>query len=473
MSKIPFRKLPSVDRLKKTEAAHKLTVSYDEDNVVDAIRKVVQDIREEIAMEKSTVVEKDINPDAIMTRVKEDLEETFALSLRNAINATGVILHTGLGRSVLPDSAQKSITEVMAGYSTLATEIETGKRSHRDIHLNDLLCALTGAEAATVVNNNAAATMLILNSLAKGREVIVSRGQLVEIGGSFRMPDVMLTSGAVLKEVGTTNKTHLRDYEAAIGEDTGAIMRVHHSNYRIVGFAAEPSIEEMADVAHKHKLYIIDDLGSGALIDLKAFGIEHEPLVQDSIKAGVDVACFSSDKLIGGPQAGIIVGKASIIEKIRKNPLTRAFRIGKLTIAGIQATLQLFLKPDKLKSEHPVYRMFDLSVEQIRNRAQRIAKRLKASLAGEADISLIDGGSQVGSGAVPVETIPTKLLKFIPKNMDVETLAKYLRFNEPPIFTRVQKGAVLFDFRTVQKGEDRLIIDALSRIFKQGASGHV
>ena len=473
MSKIPFRKLPSVDRLKKTEAALKLTVSYDEDNVVDAIRKVVQDIREEIAMEKSTVVEKDIDPDAIMTRVKEDLEEKFALSLRSAINATGVILHTGLGRSVLPDSAQKSITEVMAGYSTLATEIETGKRSHRDVHLNDLLCALTGAEAATVVNNNAAATMLILNTLAKGREVIVSRGQLVEIGGSFRMPDVMLTSGAVLKEVGTTNKTHLRDYEAAVGEDTAAIMRVHHSNYRIVGFSAEPSIEEMVVVAHKHKLHIIDDLGSGALIDLKEFVIEHEPLVQDSIKAGVDVACFSGDKLIGGPQAGIIVGKASIIEEIRKNPLARAFRIGKLTIAGLQATLQLFLKPDKLKLEHPVYRMFGLSVEQVRNRAQRIAKRLKVSLVGEVDISLIDGGSQVGSGAVPVETIPTKLLKLIPKNMDVETLAKYLRSNEPPVFTRVQKGAVLFDLRTVQKGEDRLIINALSSILKQKESDHV
>jgi L-seryl-tRNA(Ser) seleniumtransferase len=392
-----------------------------------------------------------------LRKIKECIKEKMSPSLTKAINATGVILHTGLGRAVLPKEAQSYIKDVIEGYCTLATDIETGQRGHRDIHLNDLLCELTGAEAANVVNNNAAATMLILNTLAKGREVIVSRGQLVEIGGSFRMPEVMEASGAVLREVGTTNKTHLRDYSAAISEETGAMMRVHHSNYRIMGFAEEP----------KHKIPLIDDLGSGALVDLKEFGIESEPLVQRSIRAGVDVACFSGDKLIGGPQAGIIVGKASIIQRIRKNPLSRALRVGKLTIAGMEVTLRLFLSRDKLPDSHPVYRMFSLSPKEVEKRAQKVVKELRAQIADKTEISIIDGGSQVGSGSVPVETIPTKLLRIKPASGSPENLAGKLRHYKPPIFTRIQKDAVLFDFRTIQEDEDTVVLEALLELMKK------
>jgi L-seryl-tRNA(Ser) seleniumtransferase len=457
-----LRKLPSVDKLKNTGGAKVLLEKYGEDLFVSMAREVLESVREEIRAGHISGKD-DLTMDRILSRVEQSLGEKSAPSLKKAVNATGVVLHTGLGRAVLPLSAQRSIADVAEGYSTLATDVETGKRSHRDVHLGGLLKELTGAEDATVVNNNAAATMLVLNTLAVGKEVIVSRGQLVEIGGSFRMPDVMAASGAILREVGTTNKTHLRDYLSAVGEDTGGIMRVHHSNYRIVGFTSEPSIEELVGLAKKLDLFVFDDLGSGALVDLKAYGIEHEPLVQDSVKAGADVACFSGDKLIGGPQAGVIVGKASIIEKIRKNPLTRAFRVGKLTIAAMEATLRLFLRPETLTEEHPIYRMLAMETEVIEKRAKAMIKKLGADILERGDISVIDGGSQVGSGAVPVEIIPTKLIQIIPKKISAEALGLGLRHNAPPIFTRVQKGAVCLDLRTVSEAEESIVRDALVR----------
>ena len=458
-----LRKLPSVDKLKHTGGAKGFLEKYGEDLFTAAARRILDEVREKIRS-GDVSDENDFSMDLIIDRVEHYLSEKFTPSLKKAVNATGVILHTGLGRAVLPPDAQKAVAAVAEGYSTLATDVETGKRSHRDVHLEGLLKEITGAEDATVVNNNAAATMLVLNTLADGKEVIVSRGQLVEIGGSFRMPDVMAASGAILKEVGTTNKTHLKDYLAAVGENSAAIMRVHHSNYRIVGFASEPSIEELVGLAKKLDLYVFDDLGSGALVDLKAYGIEHEPLVQDSIKAGVDVACFSGDKLIGGPQAGIIVGKAAIIAKIRKNPLTRAFRVGKLTIAGMEATLRLFLRPEKLAKKHPIYRMLAMEMKEIERRAKAMVKAVRPVIDERAGISVIEGGSQVGSGAVPVETIPTRLIQIVPRNITAETLGQELRRNIPPIFTRVQKGAVWMDLRTVAKNEEKIIRDALLRV---------
>ncbi len=462
-----LRKLPSVDKLKQSEVGQALVRNFGEDLVTVTIRNVLDSLRENLMREDAGVSFGDIDPETIIKEVEGILQQKFAPSLKSAVNATGVILHTGLGRAALPEAAQASLATVVEGYSTLATDIETGRRQHRDVHLNALLCELTGAEAATVVNNNAAATMLILNTLAQDKEVIVSRGQLVEIGGAFRMPDVMSASGAILHEVGTTNKTHLKDYSAAVGWNTAAIMRVHHSNYRIVGFASEPEIDELTELAHKHELAIIDDLGSGALVDLKKFGIEHEPLVQDSIKAGVDVACFSGDKLIGGPQAGIIVGKKDLIEKIRKNPLARAFRIGKLTITTMEATLKLFLQPEKLTASHPAYRMFSLSKDNIEKRAKRVKKKISDHAPGMVDMFLIEGGSQVGSGAVPVETIPTVLLRIVPVHQSVEELAKQLRKNEPPVFARLQKDALLLDFRTASDKQDGIIAEALIRILTE------
>ncbi len=464
MSKNMLRKLPSVDALLKTDEARSLIETYSREAVVGAARSVLQELRSKISAEKAKAdAEETISPEYITQKIENRLGNKFSPSLRPAVNATGVILHTGLGRALLSAEARKAIQEAIQGYCTLATDIETGRRGNRDAHIEGLLCELTGAEAATIVNNNAAATVLILNTLARGKEVIVSRGQLVEIGGSFRMPEVMESSGAIMREVGTTNKTHLRDYAAAVNENTGAILRVHHSNYRIVGFSEEPPIEELSKLAQEHNLPLIDDLGSGALVDLREYGLEAEPLVRDSIKAGVDVACFSGDKLIGGPQSGIIVGKASAVEKIRKNPLKRALRVGKLTLAGMEATLKLFLNLDKLKEDHPVYRMFSLKIEDLEKRGKKMIKRLQAELAAKAEVSLEEGGSQVGSGSVPVETIPTKLIQVKPAAVSAESLVKRLRYNNPPVFARVHKDAVLLDLRTIQEDEDELIVDSLRK----------
>lgn len=473
MTKELLRKLPSVDSLVKTKEAQDLIKEHSRDLVVKTARGILQELRSEIRKsDEKSFPKTELSAKNIMKRVEQGLQEKFSSSLNQAINATGVILHTGLGRALLSDESREAINKAADGYCTLATDVETGRRGHRDVHIEGLLSELTGAEAATIVNNNAAATMLILNTLAQGREVIVSRGQLVEIGGSFRMPDVMAASGAILREVGTTNKTHLKDYIAAIGENTGAIMRVHHSNYRIVGFAQEPSIQELVTVAQEHNLPLIDDIGSGALLDLKEFEIETEPLVQDSIKAGVDIACFSGDKLIGGPQAGIIVGKELIIRRINKNPLKRALRVGKLTLAGMEATLRLFLKLESLRDKHPVYRMFSLKIDDLKKRGRKMMKKLYAEIKKEAELSLEEGGSQVGSGSVPVETIPTMLLKIQPANLSAENLAKKMRLGSPPVFTRVHKEAVLLDLRTIREEEDVPVCESILSALKKGRAGH-
>ncbi len=467
MRKDLLRNLPSVDELLSNTGVEPLENEYGRDGLVSAVRTVLDELRLELVKEGGSLTLEDICAEKIIERIAAHLQRKSTPSLRYAVNATGVILHTGLGRAMLAPKAVDAVNDVIRGYCTLAIDLETGERGHRDSHLNGLLCELTGAEAATVVNNNAAATMLILNTLAKGKEVIVSRGQLVEIGGSFRMPEVMETSGAILREVGTTNKTHLKDYAAAINENTGAILRVHQSNYRIVGFTEQPSIEELVELAKKHTLPVIDDLGSGALLDLKEFGLETEPLVQDSIRAGVDVACFSGDKLIGGPQSGVIVGKAKTIERIRKNPLARAFRIGKMTVAGMEATLRLFLNRKKLREEHPTYRMLSLTLDELERRAKAVAQALSDLDGKGAEIRVVDGATQVGSGSVPTETVPTKLLSVRPVSFSTGDLARKLRFSDPPIVVRVHKETVLFDFRTVQPDEDALVEDAVRKLLRK------
>jgi len=457
-----LRELPSVDELMKNEPVARLAEEHDRNVVLGVVRSVLDSIRSQIRQaERPEEFREALSPERLAERVASELEAKFAPSLRRAINAVGIILHTGLGRAVLSSKAVEAVTEAIKGYCNLATDIDEGRRSSRDVHFSGLLRELTGAEAATVACNNSAATMLILNTLAKGREVIVSRGQLVEIGGSFRLPEVMAASGAILREVGTTNKTHLSDYYNAINENTAAIMRVHMSNYRIVGFFEEPPIEDLVRVAAEHGLPVIDDLGSGALVDLSRYGLEPEPMVQDSIKAGVDVACFSGDKLIGGPQCGIIVGKADVIGRIRKNPLARAVRVGKMEVAALEATLRLFLDGSRLEQTHPVYRMLSLSVESIESRANAVAAALNESTSGAAEISVIDGESQVGSGSVPAQMLPTKLLSVRPLCMSDDDLAKALRRSEPPIFTRIRQGAVLLDFRTIQPDEDKAVQNAL------------
>ena len=467
-----LRNLPSVDTLLRVPEIEALVAEHGHEMLVWRLRQCLDELRAGI---RSGEAPQDV-PAEIMARLHRKLTP----SMRRAVNAAGVVLHTGLGRAMLAPRAVAAITDAADGYCTLATDPEQGKRMSRDVHLKELVCQLTGAESATFVNNNAAATMLILNTLAQGKEVIVSRGQLVEIGGAFRMPDVMEMSGAVLHEVGTTNKTHLRDYAAAINENTGAILRVHQSNYRIVGFTAEPEIGELAELAHKHNLPVIDDLGSGALVDLRQYGLEYEPLISESLQAGADVACFSGDKLIGGPQSGLMVGRAEIIERIKKNPLARALRIDKLTVAALEATLKLFLNREMLEQLHPTYRMFALKPEALRERAEALAERVRQrqrrptpspSLQGggpevalvprETEVTVIAGETQVGSGSVPTQTLPTWLLSVRSEEIAPDELARRLRYSAPPIFARVHDDRVLVDLRTIQPEEEAWVVEGL------------
>lgn len=458
-----LRKLPSIDELMNTAEVSRLAQEHERELIVRIAREVVDGLRSEVkkADEPGDV---DVSLEAVSERVVEAVKRKFAPSIRHSVNATGIVLHTGLGRAVLSKQAVDALLDVAHGYCNLATDLETGQRGSRHVHFTKLLCELTGAEDATVVNNNAAATMLVLNTLAAGKEVIVSRGQLVEIGGSFRMPDVMSASGAILREVGTTNKTHFRDYENAINENTGAILRVHMSNYRIVGFFEEPGIVELTELAHKHNLPIIDDLGSGALVELGRYGVESEPMIRDSIKAGVDAACFSGDKLIGGPQCGIVVGKKAAIEAMKKNPLARALRIGKLEVAALEATLRLFLEPGMIERTHPTYRMLAMKPDEIGRRARAMAKKLEGIA---AEVGVVVGYSQVGSGSVPAEMLPTKLLSVRPGKLSADCLARKLRYCDPPIFARIHQEAVLFDPRTIQPGEEATVIEALRCILEE------
>jgi len=467
MNETLLRKLPAVDALMQKAQEKGFIEKFGREEVLKATQRVLEDTRRAILDERApSPAEPDFLPGCLLDEIEGRLAKKFSPSLRNAVNATGVIMHSGLGRAVLSRAAQETILDAARGYCTLALDLETGRRSQRDSHVSRILCELTGAEAATIVNNNAAATVVILNTLAKGKEVIVSRGQLVEIGGSFRMPEVMETSGAILREVGATNKTHLRDYENAVGPNTGAILRVHHSNYRIIGFTEEPGIEDLVKLARARNIPVIDDLGSGALVDLKEFGLETEPLVQHSVAAGVDVACFSGDKLIGGPQSGIIVGKADFVQQIKKNPLVRAFRCGKLTLAAMEATLKLFLNPQKLQEEHPIYRMFAAGPMELLVRAERLKNELEDSLPLGTEVFIEDGGSFVGSGSVPVETLPTKFLTVKPRSLLADDFARKLRFHVPPIFTRIQNDCVMFDLRTIQPDEDEAVGSAILKILK-------
>lgn len=454
-----LRTLPSVDQLLNSPKGRALADIYGRPALTGALRFILSQLRKEPGMVSGEFSRKDI-----MEQAERFLDRKASPSLRNAVNATGIILHTGLGRAVLSQSAIAEIDDVIRGYCTLAVYPDTGRRGNREVHIKNIITEITGAEDATIVNNNAAATILILNTLAKGREVIVSRGQMIEIGGSFRMPEIMGVSGAFLKEVGTTNKTHLKDYVSAVNEKTGAILHVHQSNYRIVGFTEEPSLSELVEVGKRYNLPVIDDIGSGALIDLSVFNVQSEPMVQESIKKGASVVCFSGDKLIGGPQSGIIAGRSEFIEKIRKNPLARAMRVGKMTIAGMEATLKLFLNPEKLRKEHPVYRMLSFTQEELNSRARQVLEGLPVKVMEKAEIEVVDGFSQMGSGSVPTEVLPSKLMSIRYPGMDVEELAKKFRYYKPPIFPRVHKNALLLDFRTIQADEDSIVAKAVVEI---------
>lgn len=399
---------------------------------------------------------------SIVEQVRRKVEDEERNRVRRVINASGILLHTGLGRAVLPRNAVEALGR-LAGCCNLQIDLETGLRGKRNYMSERLLVQLTGAEAAMVVNNNAAATFLILAALCHGREVIVSRGQLIEIGGSYRLPDCVRQSGAILVEVGATNKTHYHDYETAITQNTAVAMRVNPSNYRIVGFTKEVPIQELVKLKQKHPVLVVDDLGCGALVDLRRFGLPHEPTVQESVAAGADLVCFSGDKLIGGPQAGIIVGRADLIQRIKKHPLTRILRAGKLTDVALEQSLRLFLRPDGLTRKHPSMRMLTMGVEMLERRATAMLEQLMTR-GCKLDVRVVMGESEVGGGSLPGVPLPTHLLAVSFAGVSPEEIMLRLRNNEPPVIGRIREGGVLLDVRTLLDGEDIEVCEALMRI---------
>jgi L-seryl-tRNA(Ser) seleniumtransferase len=455
-----FRQIPAVDSVLSWDEIKPFCDTFEHAHLLTVVRAAIDDFRRRLIAGESLGI------DDLKQSIRGELGALTGHYYRNAVNALGIVLHTGLGRAPFNDDIPEALRSVSSGYAVLQIDDE-GKRADRYHKLSRLLQVLTGAEAGMMVNNNAGATLLILSALAKDREVIVSRGQLIEIGGAFRIPEVMAMSGTVMREVGTTNCTHLKDYEGAINERTAALLRVHQSNYRITGFTKEVPLDELIALGKKYNVPVIDDLGSGALVDLAVYKLPREPLVQESVKAGADVICFSGDKLIGGPQCGIIVGRKKYIDLIKKNPLHRALRCCKLTNAALETTLQLFLlKEEHLMKKHRVLSLLVRPLEEIRTHAENCARRLKM-LSGHARIDVKPSKSEVGGGSLSTEELPTYVVALKPEKIPVATLARKLRTYSTPIFGRIEADRLLLDFRTVFDGEEEIIIKALNEILEK------
>jgi L-seryl-tRNA(Ser) seleniumtransferase len=431
--------------------------------VTDCLREAAARARQRVLEDPDGANPADITAEALLARAAALLAEAVHPHLRAAINATGIILHTGLGRAVFPGGVVDSMLGELKGYTTLAVDRASGERLERDTLVEYILRELTGAEAATVVNNNAAATMLVLAALAAQKEVIVSRGQLIEIGGSFRLPEVMAQSQARLVEVGATNRTHLKDYQNAITPTTAALMRVHPSNYRVVGFTSEPALKDLADLAHQRGLMLMDDLGAGALVGLEQFGLPHEPTVRESIEAGADVVLFSGDKLIGASQAGIIVGRRELIDRLRKHPLMRAVRADKTCLMVLERTLHLFRNPERLRHEHPTYRMICVPVGALRRRAETLVKAL-AETAPHARADIEPSVAYLGSGSLPTEAIPSFMVGVSMPGLSASDLAKRLRLDDACVFGRIEDDRLRLDMRTITDEQVTAIAGALGRI---------
>ncbi|MFH1215788.1 MAG: L-seryl-tRNA(Sec) selenium transferase [Pseudomonadota bacterium] len=440
---------------------------------VDAPARFVKGaVREVLASEREGILKgmprqiADLSRDALLPKFEKRLRDKLTPHFRRVINATGVIIHTNMGRSLLPHDAMEGLVRVGTRYSNLEFDLSTGKRGSRYSLVEELLCELTGAEAGLVVNNNAAAVLLCLDTLAKGREVIVSRGQLVEIGGSFRIPEVMEKSGARLREVGATNRTHLRDYEQAICPETALLLKVHMSNYRIIGFTSEVSLPELVELGGRHNLPVMDDLGSGSLIDLTRFGLEKEPTVREAVQAGVDVVTFSGDKLLGGPQAGLIVGKREIIQSIKKNPLNRALRIDKFTLAALEAVLRLYVDEDQALEKIPTLVMMGMSLNEVEHRASRLVRKIKKELAKTCRVGTEATFARVGGGAMPEQDLPSCAVVLRPISIKVTDLERKLRESELPVIGRIVDEGYLLDMRTVADDEISSLASVLFDVFE-------
>lgn len=453
--------IPKIDEILEYKIIKEQLNSSPRAVVLEAIREETDQLREGIRNGSNrSSIEEQLNrlESSILSRIEMKLH----YSLRTVVNATGVVIHTNLGRSLIDKQIMEQVLRTAVSYSNLEYDLDKGTRGSRYDHLEQIAAKTVGGEAALVVNNNAAAVMLVLSTMAKGKEVIVSRGELIEIGGAFRIPEVMEQSGAKLVEVGTTNKTHLRDYEAAITENTAAILKVHTSNYRIMGFTSSVDSEELLPLKEKYGIPVIEDLGSGVLVDLSKFGLSYEPTVSSCIKKGVDVVTFSGDKLLGGPQAGVIVGRKEYIEKMKKNPLTRALRVDKFTISALEATMRLYLDEKTAISRIPTLRMLSMSYVEISEKAQKLMDLLSSSIKDlPVAICLEDDFSEVGGGSLPMERIPTKCVVLEPLAGSAATLEKGLRGYEVPVISRISKDKVYLDPRTIQEDEMDIIRSAL------------
>jgi len=467
-----FRELPSVDELLRRDGLRSLAHQFGHAETVEAARKFIEELRGRIAADSLDEAALTSSVEDAAAAIERRLQESLSYSLRPVINGTGVILHTNLGRAPLGEAALQHVMEVARGYSNVEFDLATGERGKRDVHVSRLFAKLLncpGRELSTiVVNNNAAAVLLTLNALAEGGEVIVSRGELVEIGGSFRIPDVMAKSGAVLKEVGTTNRTRIADYESAISDRTKLLLRVHRSNFQIVGFTEQPSLAELAALGRKHNIPVVEDLGSGELFDLREVGVHGEPMISESLRAGVAVVTYSGDKLLGGPQAGLISGDGELVAKIRKNPLFRALRVDKMFYAALEATLLAYLREDF--DAIPTLRMMRVNAEDLQHRAEHIVRHLRMS-SPQVEIEVAETRSAIGGGSAPGATLPSWAVTVKIAGQSAEKILERLRKCETPIVARVEDGRVLLDLRTVEAEQDGLITAAVESLCEGGNAG--
>jgi L-seryl-tRNA(Ser) seleniumtransferase len=462
-----LRMLPGVDHILELTRTQLFFENIPKTVIINSIRETLASRRNSILTADLSLREEGLSDDRIIELIKAAVKKVMALNLRHLVNATGVVVHTNLGRSLLPREVIENIAVIAGGYSNLEYDLDAGRRGSRYSNIEDILCEISGAQAAMVVNNNAGAVLLCLDTISRGREVIVSRGELVEIGGSFRIPDVMAKSGSILKEVGTTNRTHMKDYENSINDNTALLLKVHRSNYSVIGFTAEVSLKELVELGNQHGRPVMEDLGSGTFIDFSNYGLVKEPTVQESVAAGADVVTFSGDKLLGGPQAGIIVGKKYFLEQIKKNPLARALRIDKLTLAALEATVCLYRDEAKAVRRIPTLRMLTMDINEIEQRASKLMENLKKIDASRLRIDTVELSSKAGGGALPLLELPSKCLRIQIEGLSANTLAINMRKNSPPIIGRIEDDAFIIDPRTLQDDDLPIIESAFEHELKR------
>jgi L-seryl-tRNA(Ser) seleniumtransferase len=462
-----LRMLPGIDTILEICDTEPFFENIPKSVLVRSGRSVVEDLRADILDGKHDISEQSLTEPSIMEEVKLRVKTIMAPNLIRTVNATGVVVHTNLGRSLLSDAAVENLLNIAKKYSNLEFDLSKGTRGSRNSNVEDIICELSGAEAAMVVNNNAGAVFLCLETISKGKKAIVSRGELVEIGGSFRIPDVMAKSGAILREVGTTNRTHFTDYERAIEDDTGLLLKVHTSNYSIVGFASDVSLEDLVSLGAKFRIPVMKDLGSGTFVDFSEFGLLKEPTVQETVATGADVITFSGDKLLGGPQAGIIVGRRSILDEIKQNPITRALRLDKLTLAALETTLRHYRNMDDAIASIPTLRMLTLPIHEVEAKAKALEEMLESIGDARMSVKLINTSSRAGGGSLPLLKLPSKGVGAIISGISANTIESHMRSHDPPVIGRIEEDVFIMDLRTILDDELPIIKNAFENMLKR------